>query len=126
MTGKNQRCMVGFLTGVLLTAILLGGYSLRHIHHYSELGTFYRGTLDDRQVIGIAYIEYDGWGFMELTQWKVQLISRSGEHMTLYKKSAVFQEKTPHQPKIEVSGHQIRIDDGVDQIVVDVQQSPKV
>ncbi|MBN8421682.1 MAG: hypothetical protein J0L73_22390 [Verrucomicrobia bacterium] len=125
MTGKPQRRVVWFVAGLLASAIPLGLYWLKQGHHYKEEGTFYRGTMGDQQVVGIAFVEFDGLGFMELTQWKVQLVSRSGEHMTVYQKSSVFQEEVPHQPKIEISGRQIYIDDGELPLSVTVQDTRK-
>lgn len=121
MTGKPWRWVACLFAGALATAIPLGLYLLRHSHHYAEVGTFYRGAVGDQQVVGIAFIEFDGWGFMELTQWKVQMVSRSGKRMTVYQKSSVFQEKVPHQPKIETGANRIFIDDGEDQITFDLR-----
>ncbi len=125
MAGKPRRWIVSFLSGAFASAILLGWYVLRSSHNYSELGTFYQGTVAGQQVLGVAFVEYDGLGFLELTQWKVELVRSPGQHVTLYRKSSVFQEKIPHQPKIEINGRQIHIDDGEDQIEVTVQESPK-
>lgn len=120
MTGKHPRWIVSFLTGAFASAILIGWHVLRSSHHYSELGTFFQGTVAGQQVQGIAFVEHDGLGFLELTQWKVELV-HPGQHVTLYRKSSVFQEKVPYQPKVEIDGHQIRIDDGEDRFVVTVQ-----
>lgn len=79
--------------------------------------------LDGQQVVGVSFVEYDGLGLVELTQWKVELVNRGGQHVTLYRKSAVFQEKIPHQPKIEISDHQIHIDDGEDKMTITIQHS---
>lgn len=125
MKGKARGWLLWFLSGALASAVPLALYFLRYSHHYSEISTFYRGSLSDKQVVGVAFVEFDGRGFVEPVQWKVQLLSNSGERMTLYQKASVFQEKIPHQPKIEIIGHHIHIDDGEDQIDVDVQQSPK-
>lgn len=74
---------------------------------------------------GVAFVEYDGIGFMELTKWKVQVVDRYGQRVTLYQKSAVFQEKVPHTPKVEISGNQIHIDDGEEQFTVTAQVGEK-
>lgn len=75
---------------------------------------------------GVAFVEYDGIGLMELTKWKVQVVDRYGQRVTLYQKSAVFQEKVPHTPKVEISGNQIHIDDGEERLVISVQRAAKV
>lgn len=127
MEHKPSRKVVWFLFGVLSIALPIGWYWLKTGHHYSEYGTFFRGALGEgRQVVGIAFVEYDGIGFMELTKWKIQVLDRYGQRMTLYQKSSVFQEKTPHTPKVEISGNQIRIDDGEEQLVVSVQRTANV
>ena len=121
MTGKPWRWVACLLAGALASVIPLGLYCLTQGHHYSEHETFFRGTLDDQQVVGVSFVEYDGRGLMELTQWKVELINRFGQHVTLYRKSSVFQEKIPYQPKIEISDHQIQIDDGEDKLTITIQ-----
>jgi hypothetical protein len=121
MKGKSHRWVVSFIAGALVAAIPLGLYCLTKGRHYSEHGTFFRGMLDDQQVVGVSFVEYDGRGLMELTQWKVELINRSGQRVTLYRKSSVFQEKIPHQPKIEISDDQIQIDDGEDKLTITIQ-----
>ena len=120
MAGRRSRWIVCFLAGALVSAVPLGIYSLTQSHHYSEYGAFFKGALDDQQVVGVSFVEYDGLGFMELTQWKVDLVSRSGQRVTLYRKSSVFQEKTPHQPTVKISGREIRIDDGEDKIAITI------
>jgi|GEM_PF-3412772 len=121
MKGKSHRWIISFIAGVLVTAIPLGLYSLTKGHHYAEYGTFFRGALDGQQVVGVAFVEYDGWGIMELTQWKVELVKSYGQRVTLYRKSSAFQEKIPYQPKIEISNHQIQIDDGEDKMTITFQ-----
>lgn len=123
MKGRSHRWVISFVVGALVAAIPLGVYCLTQGHHYSEHGTFFKGTLDGQQVVGIAFVEYDGMGFLELTQWKVQMVDRYGQRVTLYQKSSVFQEKIPHQPKIEIGADQIQIDDGEDKMTITVQHS---
>ncbi len=125
MKGKSHRWVISFVIGALVAAVPLGLYCLTKGHHYSEHETFFRGTLDGQQVVGVSFVEYDGRGLMELTQWKVELINRSGQRVTLYRKSAVFQERIPHQPAVEISGHRIFIDDGEDKIALTIQESVK-
>ncbi|MCF7789155.1 MAG: hypothetical protein K9N47_23725 [Prosthecobacter sp.] len=125
MQGKSHRWIISFIAGALVAVIPLGFYSLTKGHHYSEHGTFFRGALDGQQVVGVAFVEYDGWGFMELTQWKVELVNRLGQRVTLYRKSSVFQEKIPHQPQVEISGGQIHIDDGEDKMTITFQHASK-
>jgi len=120
MAGKPHRWILCFLAGALVSAIPLGLYLLTKGHHYSEYGTFFKGTLGTQQVVGISFVEYDGLGFMELTQWKVELVNRSGQRVTLYRKSSVFQEKTPHQPTVKISGREIHIDDGEDKVAITI------
>lgn len=126
MEYKPSRKLVWFLFGVLSIALPMGCYWLKTGHHYSEHGTFFRGALgEDRQVVGIAFVEYDGIGIMELTKWKVQVLDRYGHRMTLYQKSSVFQEKTPHTPKVKIKGNQIHIDDGEEEFLFAIQITPK-
>jgi hypothetical protein len=125
MAGKSLRWIVCFLAGMLVMAVPCGAYLLNKGHHYSELGSFFKGSVGDRQVVGVAFVEYDGLGMMELTQWKVELMNRSGQRVTLYRKSSVFQEKTPHQPTVKISGREIQIDDGEDKIAITVQEDGK-
>ena len=125
MKGKSHRWVISFIVGALVAVIPVGLYCLTRGHHYSEHGTFFRGMLDGQQVVGVSFVEYDGRGLMELTQWKVELVNRGGQHVTLYRKSSVFQEKIPHQPKIEISDHQIHIDDGEDKMTITIQHSSK-
>ena len=120
-----RKGVISLVVGALVAAVPLGLYCLTKGHHYSEHGTFFSGTLGDQQVVGVSFVEYDGLGVMELTQWKVELINRSGQRVTLYRKSAVFQEKIPHQPAVEISGHQIFIDDGEDKIATTIQEAGK-
>lgn len=125
MKGKSHRWVISFIAGALVAVIPVGLYCLTRGHHYSEHGTFFRGMLDGQQVVGVSFVEYNGLGLMELTQWKVELVNRGGQHVTLYRKSSVFQEKIPHHPKIEISDHQIHIDDGEDKISLTIQESVK-
>ncbi len=125
MEGKSHRWVISFVVGALVAAIPLGLYCLTKGHHYSEHGTFFRGALDGQQVVGVSFVEYDGRGLMELTQWKVVLVNRFGQHVTLYRKSSVFQERIPHQPKIEISADQIHVDDGEDKMTITIQHSSK-
>lgn len=130
MSNKPSRkavwILIGALVGALIAALSMGMWWLSAAHHYSEYGTFFKGTLADRQVVGKSFVEHDGIGIMELIQWKIQVVDRYGQSVTLYQKSAVFQEKVPHQPKVEISGNQIRIDDGEEQLVVSVQRTANV
>lgn len=121
MKGKSHRWVFSFIAGALVAVIPVGLYCLTRGHHYSEYGTFFRGMLDDQQVVGVSFVEYDGLGLMKPIQWKVELINRSGQRVTLYRKSAVFQERIPHQPAVEISGHQIFIDDGEDKLTITIQ-----
>ena len=125
MAGKSHRWILCFLAGALVSAVPLGLYLLTKGHHYSEHGTFFKGTLGTQQVVGISFVEYDGLGFMEPIQWKVELVNRFGQRFMLYRKSSVFQEKIPHEPKVEISGPQVLIDDGEHHIAVTIQESVK-
>ena len=125
MKQKSHKWVISFIAGALVASVPLGLYLLTKGHHYSEHGTFFKGTLGEQQVVGISFVEYDGMGFMELTQWKVHLVGRYGQRVTLYQKSSVFQEKTPHQPRVEISGPQIHIDDGEDKITITIQGDVK-
>ena len=125
MAVKSHRWIVCFLAGALVSAIPLGVCLMSRGHHYSEYGTFFKGTFDTQQVVGTSFVEFDGLGSMKLIQWKVELVNRFGQRVTLYRKSSVFQEKTPHQPKVEINGRQIHIDDGEDKIAITMQESVK-
>jgi hypothetical protein len=125
MKGKSHRWVISFIAGALVAVIPVGLYCLTRGHHYSEHGTFFRGTLDGQEVVGVSFVEYDGLGLIEPIQWKVELVNRGGQQVTLYRKSAVFQEKIPHQPKIEISTGQIQIDDGEDKMTITIQHSFK-
>ena len=121
MKGKSHKWVISLVVGALVVAVPLGLYCLTKGHHYSEHGTFFSGTLDGQQVVGISFVEFDGLVLMKPIQWKVELINRSGQRVTLYRKSAVFQERIPHQPAVEISGHQIFIDDGEDKLTITIQ-----
>lgn len=102
----------------------MGVIWLNTSHHYLDHGIFYQGALPDgRRVLGTAFSEYDGIGIMALTRWKVEVVDRHGQSVRLYQKSAVFQEKVPHQPKVEIRGNHIQIDDGEDKLVILLQQT---
>lgn len=121
MKGKCRRGVISLVLGALVAAVPLGLYCLTKGHHYSEHGTFFSGTLDGQQIVGVSFVEYDGMGLMKPIQWRVELVNRAGQHVTLYRKSSLFQEKIPHQPKIEISDHQIQIDDGEDKLTITIQ-----
>jgi len=125
MAGKSHRWIICFLARALVSAAPLGLYLLAKGHHYSEYGTFFKGTLDAQQVVGVRFVEFDGLGFMEPIQWKIEMVDRFGKQVSLYRKSSVFQEKIPHEPKVEISGRQVHIDDGEHQIAITVQESVK-
>lgn len=125
MKGKCRRGVISLVLGALVAAVPLGLYCLTKGHHYSEHGTFFSGTLDGQHVVGVSFVEFDGLVLTKPIQWKVELINHSGQRVTLYRKSAVFQEKIPHQPAIEISGHQIFIDDGEDKIALTIQEPVK-
>jgi hypothetical protein len=112
----------------LLLGMLVAGLPLlvelgRSRYHYSEIDTFFKGSLDDKQVVGISFIEYQGFGFITGTNWKVQLINPDRTRITVYEKSSVFQENVPHQPSIEIKDGQIHLDDGEEKLVISVQRS---
>jgi hypothetical protein len=88
----------------------MGVIWLNTSHHYLDHGIFYQGALPDGRRVA-------------LTRWKVEVVDRHGQSVRLYQKSAVFQEKVPHQPKVEIRGNHIQIDDGEDKLVILLQQT---
>lgn len=104
------------LLGAVLGGSLVGGYDyllrLGVEHHYQELETFFRGRVGERDVLGISYFDYHGIGFLQGNDWKVVLQDENGRRIMIHQNQSSFQESIPHQPKIEIQGDDILIDDG--------------
>ncbi|MDZ4402569.1 hypothetical protein [Prosthecobacter sp.] len=111
--------LLGMLAAGLPLILVLG----KTQHHYSEIRTFFEGTLGIQKVVGITFTESHGFSIMERSKWKVQLTNAVGSSITIYEKSSEFQENVPHQPEIEIKDGQIHIDDGEENFVITVQQT---
>jgi hypothetical protein len=120
---RFRSTLLWLLLGMLVAGLPLLVELGRSRYHYSEIDTFFKGSLDDKQVVGISFIEYKGFGFIAGTNWKAQLINPDRARITVYEKSSVFQENVPHQPSIEIKDGQIHLDDGEEKLVISVQRS---
>ena len=128
MPSSTRTKLLFILAGVILGGLLVGAYGyvrmLATRHHYSELETFFRGNVWGKEVLGIAYLDYHGLGFMERTQWKIELRDHQGQSIVIYQNRSVFQESTPHTPKIEIKDEQIWIDDGENKLMISSDPKP--
>jgi hypothetical protein len=116
-------------SGMLLGAFLVGApiyvRGLMREQHYREIERFFEGNVGKREVFGISFFEYTGWGFMAGNKWKV-VMQEEGigrPPVILYEEASVFQESAPHQPTIEIEGNLISIDDGIRSLRINVEES---
>ena len=113
-----QRTIIAALIGGILVGACWVVYLVNTQHHYREVDTFFNGSIAGKKVAGVSYFDYHGMGFLELNKWRVELVGAQGDRVVIYQKQAVFQESVPHQPKIEIKGDQILIDDGESKLAV--------
>lgn len=122
MRAKAVIVLASAIFGGLLVGAFWFFHSLKTEYHYHEVETFFRGTVRGKEVLGISYFDYHGIGIMEGNQWKILLRDASGQDVTVYQNRPVFQERIPYQPKIEIKGTDIFIDDGENKFSVGVNQ----
>ncbi len=121
MRAKAKTTVICLLVGMVLGGLMVAAYDeLTMRHHCREWETFFRGEVAGRQVLGISYFDYHGWGFMEYNKWKVVLRDPDGQDVVIYQNRPVFQEPLPHGPHIEIQGSEISIDDGINKLKVSV------
>jgi hypothetical protein len=119
---KALYIALGSVLGGLIGAAFCIAQSLKSAHHYREIETFFRGNVAGKEVLGISYLDYHGVGFMESNQWKILLQDSNGQSIVIYQNRPMFQEGIPHQPHIEIKDTAILIDDGENELKVEVHQ----
>jgi hypothetical protein len=122
--GKKRIWFGALLSGAVMIGLLYGLHLIRSKHHYRELETFFRGSVGETPVLGISFLDYDGWGFLETNQWKVVIEDEAGRRTTIYQKRPVFQESIPYQPKVTISDRKITINDGESKLDIEVTPGP--
>jgi hypothetical protein len=126
MLTSTKAKLLFTLAGMIMGGLLVGAhFRLRLLgaqHHYREIATFFRGKVLDKEVVGIAYLDYHGLGIMERTQWKIELRDGHGQSLIIYQNRSLFTESVPHTPEIEINDAQIRIDDGENALTITVDR----
>lgn len=87
-------------------------------YHYYQESTFFQAHAEGAEVQGIAFMDYHGFGFMEGIQWKVQLVKPNEPPVLLYQNRSRFQEALPRQPEVVIEGGQVKINDGLNKLMI--------
>lgn len=112
--------MLGILLGGLVVGLPCLLFMFVTQYHYHEENVFFNVKTADGVVQGVAFMDYHGLGFLEKVQWKVQLIRPDRAPVLMYQNRSGSHEGLPHQPMVTIEGDQLKIDDGLNRLTIDI------